>query len=72
MVIDGPSPNIAPRRLLREMFGIGAHACRREKRRLDCNMRLKPRKYRPEILSDAALCTGSPVSVNAGNPPAER
>jgi len=54
------------------MFGIGAHACRREKRRLDCNMRLKPRKYRPEILSDAALCTGSPVSVNTGNPPAER
>jgi hypothetical protein len=34
-------------------------------------MRLKLRKYRPEILSDAALCTGSPVSVNTGNPPAE-
>jgi len=54
------------------MFGIGAHACRREKRRLDCNMRLKLRKYGPEMLSDAALCTGLPVSVNTRNPPAER
>jgi hypothetical protein len=68
MVIDGPFPLT----LLREMFGIGAHACRREKRRLDCNMWPKPRKCRPEILSDAALCTGSPVSVSTGNPPAER
>jgi len=62
---------VPPLTSLREMFGIGAHACRQEKRRFNCNMRLKLRKYRPEILSDAALCTGSPVSVNTGNPPAE-
>jgi hypothetical protein len=68
MVIDGPFPLT----LLRAMFGVGAHACRREKHPLDCNMRLKPRKHRLEILSDAALCTGSPVSVSTGNPPAER
>jgi hypothetical protein len=30
MVIDGLSSNIAPRRPIREMFGIGAHARRRE------------------------------------------
>jgi hypothetical protein len=66
-MVIGPLPLTSlPGRPLREMFGIGAHACRREKRRLDCNMRLKPRKYRPEIVSDAALCTGSPVSVNTG------
>jgi hypothetical protein len=33
-------------------------------------MRLKPRKYRLERLSDAALCAGSSLSVDTGNPTA--